>query len=106
MGMVECGLEGWNAGGAATRAMECGRREECGKAVGVELGTHSEWGWWNVASRDGMREVRRLEPWNAGGARSVGRQLEWSWGRTVEVVLRYMEIKAEFNPTLCDVVSV
>ncbi|KAJ1166717.1 hypothetical protein NDU88_007114 [Pleurodeles waltl] len=92
MGMVECGLEGWNAGGAATRAMECGRR--------------AEWGWWNVASRDGMREVRRLEPWNAGGAASEGRQLEWSWGRTVEVVLRYMEIKAEFNPTLCDVVSV
>ncbi|KAJ1116266.1 hypothetical protein NDU88_004482 [Pleurodeles waltl] len=44
MGMVECGLEGWNAGGAAARGEECGRRGERGRAVVVELGTHRRGG--------------------------------------------------------------
>ncbi|KAJ1140104.1 hypothetical protein NDU88_006464 [Pleurodeles waltl] len=53
-----------------------------------------------------MREVRRLERGYARGAGSEEGRLEWSWGRTVEVVLRYMKIKPEFNPTLCDVITV
>ncbi|KAJ1193226.1 hypothetical protein NDU88_002530 [Pleurodeles waltl] len=53
-----------------------------------------------------MREVRRLERGYARGAGSEEGRLEWSWGRTVEVVLRCMKIKPEFNPTLCDVITV